>query len=101
MAYFARINDGIVTEVLAVAESESHRGQDFLANDLGLGGVWIQTSYNTRGGVHVQGGTPLRKNFAGIGYTYDEERDAFIPPEPSEGDYVFDEDACLWIEVEK
>ena len=55
-----------------------------------------QTSYNTRGGVHLLGGTPFRKNYAGIGYTYDEARDAFIPPQPSP-DCTLDEETCLWV----
>lgn len=95
MAYFARIEHGIVTEVLSVSNEQEHRGQEFLADDLGLGGVWVQTSYNTRGGIHIYGGTPLRKNYAGIGYTYDEQRDAFIPPQPF-ASWVLNEDSCLW-----
>ena len=95
MAYFARIDNGVVTSVLAVSDSEEHRGQDFLAIDLALGGTWIQTSYNTHGGVHTLGGTPLRKNYAGIGYTYDEARDAFIPPKPFDS-WLLNEDTCLW-----
>lgn len=95
MAYFARVEQGIVTEVLAVANEQEHRGQEFLAVDLGLGGVWVQTSYNTHGGVHLLGGTPFRKNYAGIGYTYDEQRDAFIPPRPF-ASWVLNEDSCLW-----
>jgi len=55
-----------------------------------------QTSYNTSGGVHLLGGTPFRKNYAGIGYTYDEARDAFIPPQPSP-DCTLDEETCLWV----
>lgn len=90
MAHFAEINNNnIVTRVLVVENSQEHRGQDFLANDLGLGGTWIQTSYN---------GT-IRKNFAGIGYTYDEEKDAFIAPKPLEGEWILNEDTCLWEEV--
>jgi hypothetical protein len=58
-------------------------------------GQWIETSYNTRGGVHKTGGTPLRKNFAGVGYTYDEDRDAFIPPKPFNS-WTLNEDTCLW-----
>lgn len=57
---------------------------------------WIQTSYNTVEGVHLLGGIPLRKNFAGIGYTYDFVRDAFIPPKPYDS-WVLDEDKCIWI----
>ena len=99
MAHFARIDEtNIVTDVLVIADDQEHRGQQFLADDLGLGGTWVQTSYNTFGGVHQNGGTALRKNYAGIGYTYDADRDAFIPPKP-DGSYTLDEDTCLWVEV--
>jgi len=57
--------------------------------------LWIQTSYNTSGGVHSQGGTPLRKNYAGIGYTYDSVRDAFIPPKPY-ASWLLNETTCQW-----
>lgn len=60
-----------------------------------LGGRWIKTSYNTRGGIHTEGGTPFRKNYAGIGYTFDETRDAFIPPRPF-ASWSLNEDTCLW-----
>jgi hypothetical protein len=96
MAHFAQIDENnIVTQVLVVSDQDATRGQDFLANDLGLGGTWIQTSYNTNGGVHANGGTPLRKNYAGIGYTYDSGRDAFIPPKPFNS-WLLDEETCLW-----
>lgn len=96
MAHFANINsDNIVTQVLVVSDNDAPRGHDFLSKDLGLGGTWIQTSYNTRGGEHSNGGTPLRKNYAGIGYTYDSGRDAFIPPKPY-ASWVLDESSCLW-----
>ena len=96
MAHFANINsDNIVTQVLVVSDNDAPRGHDFLSKDLGLGGTWIQTSYNTRGGEHSNGGTPLRKNYAGIGYTYDSGRDAFIPPKPY-ASWVLDEATCLW-----
>lgn len=72
MSYFARIENNIVTSVLAVPDSQEHRGQEFLADDLGLGGTWIQTSYNNR----------IRKQYAGIGYTYSSEADVFIAPQP-------------------
>ena len=75
MAHFAKVVDGIVTEVI-VAE------QDFI--DTHCTGTWIQTSYNTYGGVHSQGGTPLRKNFAGKGFTYDSSADVFYAPKPYE-----------------
>lgn len=92
MAHFAEINkDGIVQRVI-VAE------QDFI--DSGLVGVgdsqnWVQTSYNTQAGINKTGGIPLRKNYAGIGYTYDKGRDAFIPPQSS-ADAVLNENTCLW-----
>jgi hypothetical protein len=95
MAYFAQIENGIVIQVLSVSNDDEHRGQEFLADDLGLGGTWIQTSYNTYGGVHLFGGTPLRKNYAGIGYTYDADRDAFVPPQP-DGEWVLNEFSCSW-----
>lgn len=96
MAHFAEIDENnIVTRVLVVADEEDHRGQEFLATDLGLGGTWKKTSYNTQGGVHVNGGTPFRKNYAGVGYTYDESRDAFIPEKPYPS-WVLNEETCLW-----
>lgn len=101
MAHFAKIENNLVTEVLAVGDEHEDRGQEFLADDLGLGGTWIKTSYNTRAGQHLTGGTPVRKNYAGIGYTYDATRDAFIPPKPSDGDWELDEQTCQWVEVTK
>jgi hypothetical protein len=90
MAYFAEVNDhNEVVQVLSVPDAQEHRGQEFLADDLGLGGRWIQTSFNNR----------IRKHFAGIGMTYDPIRDAFIPPKPTEGDWILDEETCLWEEV--
>ena len=88
MAHFAKVQNGIVTEVLVVE-------QDVI--DVGLFGdptLWVQTSYNTVGGQHPEG-RPLRKNYAGIGYTYDAERDAFIPPQPF-ASWALNEDTCLW-----
>jgi hypothetical protein len=90
MGHFAKVCDGIVTQVI-VAEPEFFN--TFVDSSPGQ---WIQTSYNTIGGQHPEG-RPLRKNFAGIGFTYDVERDAFIPPKP-EGDYALDEETCLWVE---
>lgn len=96
MAHFAEIDENnIVTRVLVVGDDQEHRGQEFLADDLGLGGTWLKTSYNTQAGVHTLGGTPFRKNYAGIGYTYDFERDAFIPPKPF-ASWVLNEDTCNW-----
>ena len=96
MAHFAEIDaEGTVLRVLVVADAQEDRGQEFLADDLGLGGTWLKTSYNTQGGVHTLGGTPFRKNYAGIGYTYDSVRDAFIPPKPFNS-WTLDEESCLW-----
>jgi hypothetical protein len=90
MAHFAKIENGIVVQVNVVDE------EYFNANrETRYTGQWVQTSYNTHGGVHTLGGTPLRKNYAGIGYTYDEERDAFIPPKPFDS-WILDEETCLW-----
>ena len=89
MAHFAKVENGIVTQVIVIE-------RDVLA--LGHWGDpkdWVQTSYNTQGGIHTQGGTPLRKNYAGVGYTYDSVRDAFIPPKPYTS-WVLDEETCLW-----
>ena len=90
MSHFAQIDENnIVTQVIVIE-------QDVL--DTGLFGdpnTWIQTSYNTQGGVHTQGGTPLRKNYAGIGFTYDATRDAFIPPKPYNS-WTLNEETCLW-----
>jgi hypothetical protein len=89
MAHFAKIQNGIVTKVL-VAE------QDFIDSYIDHEpGKWIQTSYNTKGGTHLQGGTPLRKNFAGVGYIYDVIRDAFYAPQPYPS-WTLNEDTCLW-----
>jgi hypothetical protein len=90
MGHHAKVLNGIVTQVI-VAEPEFF---DTFVDS--TPGEWIQTSYNTHGGQHPEG-RPLRKNFAGIGFTYDRERDAFIPPKP-EGDYALDEETCLWVE---
>jgi hypothetical protein len=90
MSHFAQIDENnIVTQVIVIE-------QDVV--DTGLFGAptsWIQTSYNTIGGVHTLGGTPLRKNYAGIGYTYDSTRDAFIPPKPFNS-WILNESSCLW-----
>ena len=96
MAHFAEIDDNnIVTRVLVVGDDQEHRGQEFLADDLGLGGTWLKTSYNTQGGVHALDGTPFRKNYAGIGYSYNETLDAFIPPKPF-ASWLLNEDTCNW-----
>ena len=89
MSHFAKVVDGIVTQVI-VAEPEFF--QTFVDSSPG---EWIQTSYNTHGGQHSNGGTPLRKNYAGIGYSYDRTKDAFIPPKPYPS-WVLNDDTCLW-----
>jgi hypothetical protein len=89
MAHFAKVSSGVVVQVI-VAESEFF--QTFVDTS---SGEWLQTSYNTYGGVHSGGGTPLRKNYAGIGYTYDQQRDAFIPPKPF-ASWLLNEQTCLW-----
>jgi hypothetical protein len=88
MSHFAKVNNGIVEQVI-VAEPEFF--QTFVDSSPG---EWIQTSYNTRGGQHPEG-RPLRKNYAGIGYTYDPVRDAFIPPKPF-ASWTLNENTCLW-----
>jgi hypothetical protein len=90
MAHFAKIENGTVTQVNVIDE-------DYFAEnrETRYTGTWVQTSYNTQGGVHLLGGTPLRKNYAGIGYTYDEARDAFIPPKPFNS-WLLNEDTCQW-----
>lgn len=86
MAHAAKVNEaGIVEQVLVVPDTEEHRVHDYLANDLGLGGTWVQTSYNAR----------IRKNYAGIGFSFDPVRDAFIPPKCHEV-ATLNEDTCLW-----
>ena len=86
MSHYAKVENGIVTQVI-VAE------QDVIDSGL-FGSGWVQTSYNTHAGKHPQN-TPLRKNYAGVGYTYDANRDAFIPPKPY-ASWQLNEDTCLW-----
>ena len=94
MAHFAKIIDGTVTEVIVISNDDAsdpapeneQQGQGFIADVLGLAGEWRQTSYNGN----------FRGHYAGIGYTYDTDRDAFIPPEPPDA-IGFDEDTLQWI----
>jgi len=89
MSHFAKVENGFVTQVI-VAE------QDFIDGGwVGDPSSWVQTSYNTRGGVHINGGTPLRKNYAGIGMVYDSFRDAFYARQPYPS-WVLDENTCFW-----
>ena len=86
MAHFAEVDtNDVVLRVLVVGNDQEHRGQEFLADDLGLGGTWVQTSYNGN----------MRKNYAGVGFTFDRVRDAFIAPKPYPS-WVLDEQTCLW-----
>jgi hypothetical protein len=106
MASFAKLNsanivitvESVVNEVLKDSNGveQEQLGIDFLRTLYNEpNAVWKQTSYNTHGGVHNNGGTPLRKNHAGIGYTYDEDRDAFIPKKPFNS-WILNEDTCKW-----
>jgi hypothetical protein len=90
MSHFAQIDSNNIVLTVIVAE------QEFInSGAVGDPARWIQTSYNTQGGVHALGGIPLRKNYAGIGYTYDRIRDAFIAPSPYPS-WILNEDTCLW-----
>lgn len=96
MAHWAELDENNkVLRVLVGDNNEPDEGHQWLINN--LGGRWLKTSYNTIAGQHVEGGTPFRKNYAGIGYTYDEQRDAFIPPKPEGDEWVLDEDSCIWV----
>lgn len=106
MAHWAEIDENNkVVRVLVGSNDEPDEGYQWLIDN--LGGTWVKTSYNTFGGVHKEGGTPFRKNYAGIGYTYEEERDAFIPPKPEDYTnedgqsftFILNEETCLWEEV--
>jgi hypothetical protein len=110
VAHFAEIDsNNQVLRVLVVSNDDEHRGQEFLAEDLGLGGTWIQTSYNNN----------IRKQFAGVGYSYNETADVFIAPQPFEswtldgnqdwqpptprpdtGSWSWNEDTGQWVEIE-
>ena len=87
MTYFAKVENGIVTQVI-VAE------QDVIDSGI-FGNGWVETSYNINRGQNDNIGTPLRKNYAGIGYIYDKQRDAFIPPKPFPS-WVLVEETCQW-----
>jgi hypothetical protein len=107
MAHFAKLNEeNIVVQVIKVNNNElivdgnesEAQGIKFLNATYKVNNItWKQTSFNTKGGVHLLGGTPFRKNYGGIGYTYDETRDAFIPPKPFNS-WVLNETTCLWEE---
>lgn len=90
MAHWAELDDNNVVLRVTVGDNDDPAGDEgysWLINN--LGGKWVKTSYNGN----------IRKNFAGIGYTYDEVRDAFIPPKPEIGEWILNEDTCIWDEV--
>jgi len=104
MASFAKIENNIVITVVSVVNEvlkdsngveQENIGIDFLNQLYNTNDNWKQTSYNTVGGVHLLGGTPFRKNHAGIGYTYDQQRDAFIAPKPFNS-WILNETTCQW-----
>ena len=89
MAHFAKVENGIVTQVIVVGTQDSSDAFGVEKENIGaafcerlFGGTWVKTSYNTIGGEHTSGGTPLRGNYAGIGYTYDSTNDVFYSPQP-------------------
>lgn len=99
MAHFAKLGVGnkvlkvtVVSNDIATTEQA---GINFLNNLYNTRDVWKKASYNTKAGVHVNGGTPFRKNYPGVGYTYDQTRDAFIPPQPF-ASWVLNEESCIW-----
>jgi hypothetical protein len=93
MSHFAKLDNNNLVIFVTVGRQEDDGLEAELCTR--TGDRYVQTSYNTHGGVHLLGGTPLRKNYAGIGYSYDEARDAFIPPKPYPS-WLLDEDSCLW-----
>ena len=98
MAHFAQLDENNTVVQVIVGVDEPYDGEAMYAEATGQ--VWKKTSYNTFAGSHQLGGTPFRKNYAGVGYTYDFNRDAFIPPNTGES-YVLDEQTCQWVEGEE
>lgn len=105
MASFAKLDNNIVINVVSVVNEVLQDSNGVEQEQLGIdflkklynepNAIWKQTSYNTRGGTHNNNGIPFRKNHASIGYTYDEEKDAFIPPKPFDS-WILNENTCLW-----
>lgn len=93
MTHFAKLDDNNIVIFVTRGRQEDDGLEDELSAR--TGDTYKQTSYNTRGGIHLLGGTPYRKNFAGLGYTYDQARDAFIPPQPFPS-FLLNETTCLW-----
>lgn len=96
MAHWAEIDENFkVIRVTVGSNEDADEGYQWLIDN--LGGTWIKTSFNTYGGEHLFGGNPLRKNYAGIGFTYDPDKDAFIPPKPEDfPSWILNENTCLW-----
>jgi hypothetical protein len=91
MAHWAEVNENNIVLRVTVGDNNDPAGDEgyqWLIDN--LGGTWVKTSYNGN----------IRKNFAGIGYSYDQTRDAFIPPKPEEGNWILNEDTCIWEEVD-
>lgn len=99
MAHFCKLNsDNIVQTIIVISNdiaTTEQAGIDFINNLYGTNDIWKQTSYNTKGGQHILGGTPFRKNYAQKGFTYDETRDAFISPKPYPS-WSLNENTCFW-----
>ena len=99
MAHFAKLKVGNIVEKVEIVSNDiattEQAGVEFLQNLYKDRAVWKQTSYNTSGGVHKLGGTPFRKNYAAKGFTYDQKKDAFIPPQPFNS-WTLNETTCLW-----
>lgn len=110
MAYFAELDsNNIVLRVVSIGDQflldeqgieNELNGIRFCHQLFGENTIWRQTSFNTRAGQHVYGKTQFRKNYAGIGYSYDPERDAFIPPRPQGDHWILDEEKCIWYDPE-
>lgn len=96
MAHYALLNyNNVVTKVITgIDENSVDYNMELVYQDM-FKQICKRTSYNTLGGIHKLGGTPFRKNYAGVGYTYDESKDAFIPPKPYES-FTLNETSCLW-----
>ena len=99
MAYFAKLGKGNIVQRVAPVSNDiavtEEAGENFLNKLYNTNDVWKQTSYNTKGGIHLLGGTPFRKNYAQVGYKYDMYKDAFIPQKPF-ASWSLNETTCLW-----
>lgn len=97
MAHFAQVNENnVVTQVIVIPNEQEHRGQEYINEELGILGTWIQGSFNTINGEHLSNGVPLRGNYPAIGYIYDPVVDAFFPPKPFPS-WVQDTEKYIWV----